>query len=280
MKILKINLKEKKLVSYFTISLILIAIAITTALVLSQNSFFIKAGPSTIPKNIQITNISDTSFTITYTTDANVTGTIIIGENQNTLDQTVLDDRDQLTQQINNYTSHSISANNLRPNTTYYYTITSGSETIANNEQPFEIKTGTVIVNPPSSRKPISGRVINPDGTTPSDGLVLLTIPGSQKLSTLLKNNGTFMLPLNTLRNENFDDYFNIDKNSKIEIQIASNNLNSMINLSENQLSPVPVVTLSNNYDFQNTTEEPKPTRSANFKNLKFPSSKSSTSNN
>ena len=280
MKVFKIDLTNKKLFSYLAVFLIILGIVATTILVVGRNTFLIKAGPSSIPKNIQNTNISDSSFTVTYDTDASVIGTINFGEDSNNLDQIVLDDRDQLSQKINNYTSHSITANTLKPNTTYYYTVTSGSEAITNNGQPFEIKTGIVIANPPNSQKPVSGRVINPDGTTPSDGLVFLSIPGSQILSTLLKEDGTFTIPLNTLRNENYNDYYNLNNDSKIEIKIISNNLNSLINLSKNQLSPVPVITLSNNYDFQETVNEPKPTRSASFKDLKFPSSKTSTSNN
>jgi hypothetical protein len=271
MKVSKIKTGNKKLYTFIGILLIILGIIATTLLVVNRSSYLIKAGPSSTPKNIQITNISDSAYTVTYSTDASVIGTINFGENPNVLDQTTLDDRDQLSQQINNYNSHSITTNNLKPNTTYFFTITSGSDNINNNGQPFSVKTGSQISEAPSFQKPISGRVINPDGTSPKDGLVFLTIPGAAKLSTLIKNNGTYTLPINTIRNENLSNYLNIKNDSKIELKIESNNLNSVINTTVNQISPVPIVTLSNNYNFSVAKEDPKPTRSASFKDLKFP---------
>jgi hypothetical protein len=279
MKTPKIKIGNKKSISFIAVFLIILGIITTTLLVINRGSFLIKAGPSSTPKDIQVTNISDSAFTLTYSTDESVIGTISFGEDQNILDQTALDDKDQLSQKLNNYKSHSITANNLKPDTTYYFTITSGSDTINNNGQPFSIKTGMAITDPPNSQIPVSGRVINPDGTSPKDGLVFLTIPGAAKLSTLIKDNGTYILPINTLRNDALDGYFRISDDSKIELKIISDNLISVINIKANQLSPVPVVTLSNNYDFSENPEEPIPTRSASFGDLEFPTDNPTTTN-
>jgi hypothetical protein len=223
---------------------------------------------------MQITNVSDTSFTVTYTTDDSVIGTLNMGSVKDNLDQTVLDDRDQLSQTVNKYYSHTISANSLTPNTTYYFTITSGSKKKTDNGMPFSIKTGPAIASSPSSQPPIFGRVINQDGSTPSDGIVLVNINGAQISSTYLKKDGTFLLPLNILRTTDLSNYLSLDANSNINIKLFSGGLSSKVSLSSTQISPVPIITLSNNYDLEqpNPTQKPILTPSQNFKNLKFPS--------
>src|SRR3990167_10877615 len=97
---------NRKIPSLLAFLVIIVGILFTTFLVKGGNLFQISAGPGSEPKNIQTTNISDTSFTISYTTDESVIGTINYGTDANALDKFVLDDRDQLSQDVNKYQSH------------------------------------------------------------------------------------------------------------------------------------------------------------------------------
>ncbi len=273
---MKNSILNKKIPSLIGFLLIILGIGMTTFLVKGSNSYQINAGPGSEPKKIEISNISDTSFTVTYTTDASVIGTINFGEDPSILDQLSLDERDQLSQIINKYQSHSITVNNLKPNTTYYFTITSDDKIIKDNNSSFKITTGPSVSTPPKKQIPISGKVINPDGSFPSDGIVVAQINGAQKLSTPLKKDGSYILPLNTARNQNLNDYISLNNDSKIEITVISQNLSSLITVSKNQLSPVPLITLSNNYDFRTTESEIDPSPSLKPRNVKFPVLKSS----
>lgn len=271
---MKKSLLNHKIPSVLGIGLIVIGVVVTTALVKGPSLLQIKAGPSDEPKNIEITNISDSSFTVTYTTDNSTLGTITFGKDPNTLDQTTLDDRDQLTQKVNNYSAHSITANSLEPNTTYYFKITSGSKDILDNAKPFNVKTGPTISSPPSSQNPMSGKALNPDGSIPSDGLVIVNIDGAEKITTYLRKDGSFMIPLNNLRTNDLASYFDLDENTNINIKIKSANLSSSADVMPNQISPVPIITLSNNYEFTEETEPMKKidsTHSASFKDMIFP---------
>ena len=244
------SLLDKKIPSIAGLGIIVIGIAFTTFLVKGPTPFQIQADPKSEPKNIQITNVSDASFTVAYTTDDIVIGTITYGTNPKKLDQIALDERDQLSQRVNEYQAHSITTNNLTPNTTYYFTIKSGAKKFDNNGELFMVKTGSVISSPPTTQIPMAGTVVEPKGKSVSDGLVIVTISGAQKISGLIRNNGNYTIPLNNLRTSDLGSYYLLDDNSIIKIEAISNNLISNVNISRNQISPVPFITLSKNYNF------------------------------
>lgn len=255
---MRINFFDRKISTLLGFIIITIGLVVTIFLVKAGTIFEIGAGPGQDPKNIEITNISDVSFSLSYTTDDKVIGTLKYGTTQENLDKIALDDRDQLNQSVNSYKAHSITVKDLDAKTTYYFSITSGDEEFFNNGELFKIQTGDTTEETPSFQKPISGRVITPSGQAPEEGLVFVTINGAAKLSTLLKTNGTYVVPLNNLRNDSFNNYFKIEDNMLINIEVISENLFSSVSVSPNQISPVPLTTLSNNYDF--SSDELTPT--------------------
>ena len=170
------NFWDRKIPTLVGLLIITIGILGTTYLVKGETFFQIRATPEQDPKNIKITNISDAFFTLTYTTNTLVLGTLNYGKDPNLLDNVVLDDRDQLSQSVSKYKAHSITAKNLDPNTTYYFSITSADKTYLNNTNPYKVETGSKIDKTPSSQVPMSGEVVMPDGESPSEGLVIVTI--------------------------------------------------------------------------------------------------------
>ncbi len=247
---------DRKIPTLIALLIITLSIAVTTFLVRGGSFFQIKAGPEADPENIQITNISDAAFTVSYTTDDEVIGTLNFGSEVSLLDSVVLDDRDQLSQSVNKYKAHSITLRNLDPETTYYFTITSADKKYLKNNSPYKAKTGGKVDKDPSSQVPLSGRIALPDGSFPSDGLVYVNIDEAQKLSTYIKNDGTYILPLNSIRNLSLSDYLTIDANSIIGMEIYSQDLFSSVSVSPNDISPVPLISLSSTYDFSNALEE------------------------
>lgn len=246
-------MRIKKLLGFL---IIIFGLFITIFLAKGETIFEIIAGPGQDPKNIQITNITDTSFSLSYITEGKVIGTLKYGKTQDSLDKIALDDRDQLNQSVNSYKTHSITVRDLEANTAYYFSITSGDEEFLNNSKFFEVETGNLIELNPSFQKPISGRVITSSGQAPEEGLVFVNINGAAKLSTQLKNNGTYVIPLNNLRDESLNNSFKINENTTINIEVISEKLFSSVNVFPNQISPVPVIILSDNHNFssQNLT--------------------------
>src|SRR5689334_14323360 len=96
--------------------ILLLSLFLTVIVAKNRNIFQSGATANEDPKNVEITNITDTSFTVSYTTDAKVLGTVTSGLNPNNLDTITLDDRDQLSQTVNSYNVHSITLNELKSN--------------------------------------------------------------------------------------------------------------------------------------------------------------------
>lgn len=252
------NLLNRKLAKFIGLIILIIGILTTTIIIKNPQILDIKASPDEDPISIQITNISDSQFSVSYTTNNKTIGTIMLGTDPNSLDILVLDDRDQLNQQIENYKSHHISPKDLEPETTYYFSINSGKKTFLNKNAPFSIKTGPVISSNPPIQQPLSGDVKLPSGNNANEGIVYLNTNGSQKISTLI-NNGKYILPLNSLLTENLSNYFLLNDNSILNLESTSDGLSSKTELKYNKSNPIRAITLNSNNP-QGGIETPTPT--------------------
>jgi hypothetical protein len=248
------NFWDKKIPTMLGILIITIGVGITTFLV-SQNTLFkSNASLSDQPKDVRITNVTDNSFTVSYSTDGQVAGSLNYGEDKS-LGQSALDDRDQQTGSLANYNIHNLTVRLLSSQTQYFFTITSGQDSFLNNGQPFMVATGPTLASP-SAQEPMTGKIILPDGTAPNEGLVYVTMDGAQVISTLVKSDGSYILPLNSLRTSDNSAYYTFSKDAGIKILAIGNSLSSNASLSFSQIHPVPTITLSKDYDFK-TGEAP-----------------------
>lgn len=269
---MKRGLWDKRIPTFLGIFLIAIGIGITTFLVKQGGLFSINASTNIEPQNVRISNITDSSFTVSYTTADKTIGVLNYGDKP-TLGQSGLDDRDQQSNNLTNYNLHNITVRSLSPNTKYYFAIISGKNNYMNNSSPFELITGQTIKDNPLEQNPLTGKVILPTGNSPAEGIIYLTTNGSQVISATLKSDGSFILPLNSLRDFALDSYFNINNNTVINLLAQGEELSSNILLSPTQINSVPTITLSNDYDFTTTTS-PVASKSADIQS--FPTFSSS----
>lgn len=240
---------EKRIPTLLGILMIVIGIGATSFLVKSGLNLMGKAAPAETPENIRITNISDSSFTVSYITADRVLGTVSYGTDK-ALGTSITDDRDQQSGNLNTYNLHYITIRNLKPSTKYFFTITSGKITFLNNDEAFEVTTGPVIEEEPSLQKPVVGKMISTDATIPKEAIICLTITDGQTISTLMKPDGSYILPLNSIRSQDLNSYFLFDQDPVLKMLIVGMPEQSMITLGLKQANPVPIITLSKNYDF------------------------------
>lgn len=259
---------DKRIPTFLGIFFLAISIGVTTFLVKQGGLFSVRAIPSHDPKDVRVTNISDSSFTVSYFTKDPTSGVINYGESPS-LGKSGLDDKDQELGNVSNHLLHNITVKNLAPKTKYYFSIISGKDTYTNNSNPFEITTGEKIVASFSDQTPMKGSVTLPNREPPKEAIVYLTANNAQVISTVLKPDGSFLLPLNSLRNSNLNSYFIIENDTVLKLLIIGDNLTSNIVLSTLQINPVPTITLSNDYDFTLTTDPKTPSLT---NNATFPS--------
>src|SRR5258708_6437487 len=79
-------------------------------------AFSPRATAQTTPKNIQISNITDNGFTVSFLTDDSTVSFVKYGTTATALNLQVSDDRDQISGTVSTYTTHYISLRELQPN--------------------------------------------------------------------------------------------------------------------------------------------------------------------
>lgn len=158
-----------------------------------------RATPQTTPKNIKITNVTDSTVTISFITDEQTTGFVKYGNSANSLSNQASDDRDQLSGNVGTYNTHHITLRNLQPTTTYYFVLGTASNEFDNNGSPYSVETSSR-VSGSTNAQTIYGNVLNPD-SSPADGaIVYLAVEGAGELSSLVRSSGTWAIPLVQLR--------------------------------------------------------------------------------
>lgn len=264
------NILNKKFPTLIAIILLMVGVIVTSILVQKRVIIFQQAAPSDAPQNLMITNISDQSYSVIYTTDASVIGTISVTGSDGK-SQVVLDDRDQQSGTPKSYNIHSITAKNLSPNATYTFTILSGSTTFLNSDKPFSLTTPDTLSANPSTQIPLSGKILLSDGSMPDEALVVVTSDNGQFLSTLQNAAGLYILPLNTMRTKDLKSYISFSQNTKFQIIALNQNSTSHVIVGISGISPLPPITLSQDYDFTfQTTPLASGAANVNFPSLSF----------
>jgi hypothetical protein len=207
------------------------------------------ASPDSKPENIKITNITDTSVTITYTTAKAVLGSIAYGKN--TPEQIVTDDRDK-EEPKKTYFTHHITIRNLAPETSYFFSIISDGETYLDDGKPFRFSTAPKLPSQTSKQYTVSGTIANTDG---NDALVYLLTDKSQILSATVDSKGSFTLKIDLLRSQNLSSIITLTPETKMHLLVIGSNKRSDVTFPFAISNKLPSVILGELYDFTLSAE-------------------------
>lgn len=235
---------QKKIPSLLGLILILLSIGITSFLAKNQTFFITRANPNYAPFDVRITNVTDSSFTVSYRTKEKTVGVINYGKDNN-LGEKAGDDK--VNEGIISSYIHHITVKNLNPKTKYFFLIKSSDEDYLNKDSFFETATASKIEEAEAKDIQLSGQLILPNGNKPQESIVYLTSESSQMLSFLVKN-GEYNF--NTfIRNKEFFSYLQgFEENFKL---LAIDGLyESEIIIKPESLEKIPLVILSKDYDF------------------------------
>ena len=112
---------------------------------------------------VKVTNVRDTSFTVSWSTDVMATGWLNYGTSP-ALGQIAYDDRG--AKAIGR--SHHVTVQGLAPWATYYFEVVSGATVDDHKGSCYQVTTGPTLDLPASHS--IYGRVFESDGVTPAEG--------------------------------------------------------------------------------------------------------------
>lgn len=225
--------------------------------------FLPRAGPEESPKNLRITNVSERSFSVSWQTDAPVSGFIQYGPTPS-LGSTMTDDRDQLSGQTGQFRTHHVTVKGLTPGTQYYFTVGSGSRSMYdNNGSAYTVTTSTATsaVDP----KSMYGQVLTQAQTPAEHAVVYVTLEGGAPLSALVKAPGSWALSLSSVLTADLSRSLEYDPDTteiSIEVLGPDGSITRGVTSTSND-QPVPTIVLGQTFDFRpeqpTTASTPQP---------------------
>lgn len=209
-----------------------------------------QANATVTPTELQITNVTDTMFTVSWITSGQATGYVSYWDS-NSPHLNAYDDRDE-DGKPKKYTTHHVTIRNLKENTPYSFQIQSDGFVFDNSGAAYTQITGPKLATT-TSLDPAYGVILSSSQAPATGTIVYLTIGKSQPLSTLVKTAGTWLIPLNNLRSQDLFTRPDISNSDVIQIRAVlskSQFLSATTDIKND--SPVPTMTIGKTYDFRN----------------------------
>lgn len=233
--------QEKRIPTIIGIILLIAGIAAGVLLTKQNTSFFSKAGGDCTPINPQFTNITDTSFDVSFLTSASCLSSININ-GQNIPDIRFIDQSKTPTANKVHY----FSINNLKEDSNYTFSFILNGTTFSKPEY----KTRTA--KKPGSPIPLSnlawGRVYTSDLKPAVNSIVYLNIPGASPLSSFVTSSGNWNIPLATSFNQEKNNWFTSSLNTDEEIIVLTQDSPAtQITSNTNRNNPVPDIIIGQN---------------------------------
>lgn len=246
---MKKGILHARIPTFFALLFLLGGMFVTIAIVQRQVITTGRASQESVPKNIRITNVTDSSFSITFTTAAPAEAAVAVVTN--TSQQTIIiDDRDKESGEQQKRTTHSITLTGLASHKTVTFELLVGSKKYDDNGKTFQATTGSELTTSPPQYIPVFGKILMPDNAPAIGALVYLSTEGSQLVSAHTNQRGEFLIPLNSLRTADFDNYVTLNSESVLTLNAVSSNLSSDIVILYKNAENTPPIILSNSYEF------------------------------
>lgn len=234
--------------------IILVAVIGISTYLIQKGVFYVgKAAPDTQPQNLSINNVTDTSFTVVFTT-AGLTDSVLSMNDANIGNSITFDDRDKKTGTHNKYYSHHITVPNLSPNSSYTFKLIVGGKEYLSSA--YSVKTGGQIDTSPPAQNPIFGKVILPDGTPGSDSIVVVKTAGAGQASAITDAKGEFIIPTNSIRDIKGLAYILLVDDSAITITAYRQLMSATVSTNFKVAQNLPPITLLQQYVFTQGEEE------------------------
>lgn len=239
-------MRDKKIPTILGVIFLVVGVAAGVLLVQQRQIFRLGAAGGVAPLNVEISNITDSSFTVSWTTDKDAIGQVNWGTDTQ-LGQTARQENSVVKK------VHSVNVRGLAPNTNYYFVINSGGEEFDNNGIAWDTRTFPSI--PPSTTTSvISGTILDTTGAAAPDVLVYVSVDGSTLLSTLTTSGGKWVLSLSNARVGTGANALTTTQNSKLSVTVQGGPLGTATAVSGIQnANPMPNIIIGKSYDFSNS---------------------------
>ena len=245
-------MKKLKIPTIIGLVILVVGVFASVLLIKEGPRWLTRAAPETKPKQIQFTNLTDNGFSVSWITDIATSGFVKYGE-ANQLNQVARDDRDEMSGETGDFTTHHVTLRNLKPGTVYQLQIFSANQPQESNGQYHQVTTAPTLTLPSPPSDVAYGTVNTPAGSPAEGAIVYLSLPGATPQSTLVKSSGNWVVALNLARSDDLSNYAQYDQQlTAIDLMIQGGDLGTAtaVVTTKND-SPVPLITLGENHDFR-----------------------------
>lgn len=231
-----------------TILGIILVVGLVAALVFLRRSTVFRSGASSDqrPTDVKITNITDNSFVVSWTTSKKVIGAVELIEEGSK--RPFFDIRSS----AGVYSGHYVKVDGLGFGKQYEFTIISGGDSFLDNNRPYRIKTAAMISGELPTANLASGTVFITESSPASGAIVYFSAPGIAPLSSLVTSQGNWAISLATAFSEDFSNLAKPPTGKSWEnifVQGGELGTSTALVYAEDD-DPVPMIILGQNYDF------------------------------
>jgi hypothetical protein len=248
------SLWNKRMPTLIGLGLVSIGTILGSLLVKNPNLHGL-AQTSLEPRQVKVTNFAADGFSVSWLTEEPMAGFIqLVGA-----DSTVfLDDRAANQTTAVRTQTHHVTARGLDPETTYYFKIGSGGQLYTDNNQPFQATT-TKKEPEPNQADPAYGQVLTRDGDPAADAIVYATLRNGTTLSTLVSDQGTWLVALNRSWTTDLSSPLSYpNRGAHLSLVIEGGSLGRSVGEVLTGLDePVPAVTLGENFSYLDLSQAP-----------------------
>lgn len=208
--------KEKRIPTILAFFILMLGIGGVVLFNQTTRQIGSKASQNTRPEDIHFTNISDTSFAMTWFTSISATGIVIVNNKGNSLSYLEDVDSDNIARPRN---SHLVTIKNLKENTSYQVRIISGEASCKITQNcPVFTQTTTNHLSTTVSLSAARGSIVTEDNKPAADAIVHLSVGKSSPLSGKTDSLGLWVIPFNNLRTGDLLSRPNLADNDIVQI--------------------------------------------------------------
>lgn len=200
--------------SLFQFLILVLGLFLAVILTDRAQKYIGRAGTSPKPKEVKISNITETSFVVSWITEKPAIGAVILFDNGK--ESIFFDDRNITYTSNSLFSNHYVTLKNLTPGKNYAFLIQSGKEKFLNDGKNYEVFLPSSLTITPPPPVFLYGTLIDKNNQPQRESLVYLIKEGYPPLSFLTDKNGNFIFNLNNFRNQS--GYFSPKAGEKVTL--------------------------------------------------------------
>ena len=245
------NILAKRIPSILGLVVLIAGLVGGAVLVRQRQQVQPRAAAGGEPVDLAIGNISDQSFSVSWTTAEQVAGGVFLGTRR-------INDVRDLKTKLSESTTHLVTVDGLEQAKGYEFRVESGGEEYDSQGRPFAVTTAASLGGSLPVSDVAQGIVKTGGGAGAGGTIVYAQLPGGQLLSSMTADSGNWVMPLSTSRTADLSGWLSYDRVATVYTIRADGGLEGKATATviTGIDQPVPPITLGQNYDFRQPAQE------------------------